>query len=104
MELRQVWEERKTQARALEEAAAICGAEGRSILPESSDTLEKAMLQYEGLLIAAALAHTGGKIGKAAEILGLTYQGLAYIINHRHQELLVLRSPVRRRVKRKSLG
>jgi len=99
--LRQPWEDRKLEARALEEAAAIRSAEGRSILPESSDTLAEAVLRYEGLLIASALAYADGHIGKAARILRMSYQSLAYALDHRHQELLTLRLPVRRRSKRK---
>jgi len=102
--LRQPWEDRKLEARAMEEAAEVSGAERRSILPESSNTLAEAMLRYERLLIAAALTHAGGRLSKAARILGVSYQYLAYAIDHRHKELLELRSPIRRRGKRKLYG
>jgi DNA-binding NtrC family response regulator len=96
----QPWEQRKLEARALEKAAAIHSAERRSILPEASETLDQAVLRYEGLLIAAALAYTKGKLVEASNLLNMSYQALAYSINHRHQELLTLRSPVRRRSKK----
>jgi hypothetical protein len=40
-------------------------------------------------------------VTRAARNLGLTHQGLCYIINHRHQELLTARTPVR--VRRRSI-
>jgi hypothetical protein len=40
-------------------------------------------------------------VTRAAKILGLTHQGLCYIINHRHKSLLTARAPIR--VRRKSV-
>jgi len=40
-------------------------------------------------------------VTRAARNPGLTHQGLCYIINHRHQELLTARTPVR--VRRRSI-
>ena len=55
----------------------------------------------ENELINAALVEAGGSVTRAARILGLTHQGLCYIINHRHKDLLVARAPIR--VRRKSI-
>jgi len=55
----------------------------------------------ESTLIKRALAEANGSVTRAARILGLTHQGLCYIINHRHKSLLAARAPIR--VRRKSL-
>lgn len=55
----------------------------------------------ESTLIKRALEEAGGSVTRAAKILGLTHQGLCYIINHRHKDLLAARAPIR--VRRKSL-
>jgi transcriptional regulator with GAF, ATPase, and Fis domain len=55
----------------------------------------------ESALIKQALEQAGGSVTRAAKILGLTHQGLCYIINHRHKDLLAARAPIR--VRRKSL-
>jgi hypothetical protein len=55
----------------------------------------------ESSLIKRALDEANGSVTRAARILGLTHQGLCYIINHRHKSLLAARAPIR--VRRKSL-
>jgi transcriptional regulator with GAF, ATPase, and Fis domain len=55
----------------------------------------------ESSLIKRALEEASGSVTRAAKILGLTHQGLCYIINHRHKNLLAARAPIR--VRRKSL-
>jgi transcriptional regulator with GAF, ATPase, and Fis domain len=55
----------------------------------------------ESALIRRALDDANGSVTRAARILGLTHQGLCYIINHRHKSLLTARAPIR--VRRKSL-
>lgn len=57
--------------------------------------------QCESALIKRALEEANGSVTRAAKILGLTHQGLCYIINHRHKSLLAARAPIR--VRRKSL-
>jgi tetratricopeptide (TPR) repeat protein len=51
-------------------------------------------------MISKALAEANGSVTHAASRLGMSYQGLAYIIKTRHSELLKERSPVHRRSKR----
>ncbi|MEK6282039.1 MAG: helix-turn-helix domain-containing protein [Acidobacteriota bacterium] len=55
------------------------------------------VLEYERSMIKQALAQANGRITHAASLLRLSYQGLAYIIESRHSDLLKQRSPVRRR-------
>jgi tetratricopeptide (TPR) repeat protein len=67
----------------------------------SGGSFEQEVHQRESELIRAALETAGGSVTRAARLLGLTHQGLCYIINHRHKDLLVARAPIR--VRRKSI-
>ena len=77
--------------------------------PKSSptDTLLKRrkckeeLLQIEEARIRNALAEANGSVTDAAPLIGVTYPGLIYIINHRHPHLLEKRNPVRQRKRRK---
>ena len=69
--------------------------------PKVIGSLQDEVLRREGELIEKALEVAEGSVTRAARQLGLTHQGLCYIINHRHQKLLGARSPIR--VRRKSL-
>ena len=60
------------------------------------------VLKLENGLIRHALAKVNGSLTRAAAQMGMTYQGLAYIIQARHPKLLKERSPVRRRSRKKS--
>lgn len=62
--------------------------------------LEEKVRVYESGLIREALEASGNKLEGAAELLGLTRQGLAYIIETRHPELTTVRSKVIRRPRR----
>jgi tetratricopeptide (TPR) repeat protein len=62
-------------------------------------SLETEVLRYERDMIQRALEATGGSVTRAARMLGLTHQGLAFILNGRHRTLLTVRTPVRRRRK-----
>jgi tetratricopeptide (TPR) repeat protein len=59
---------------------------------------------YERTMIRQALTQVGGSLTKAAELLGLTHQGLAYIIETRHPDLLKERSPIHRRSRKEEKG
>jgi tetratricopeptide (TPR) repeat protein len=63
----------------------------------SGQNLEEQLLQYEAQLIKKALDEANGSITRAARVLGVTHQGLAYIISTRHAKLSWLRRPVRTR-------
>jgi tetratricopeptide (TPR) repeat protein len=58
-------------------------------------------LKLEGEVISQALAKVNGQITKAAKLLGIRYQTLAFIIEARHPDLLKKRSPIHRRPRRK---
>ncbi|MFN2531601.1 MAG: tetratricopeptide repeat protein [Pyrinomonadaceae bacterium] len=60
-------------------------------------SLEAAVHRYEANLIRQALESAGGSVTRAARILGVTHQGLAFILNGRHSDLLTARTPVKRR-------
>ena len=50
--------------------------------------LDQRLLEYEHDLIKQALAQSDGKVSHAARLLGRTYQGLAYMIEAKHPDLL----------------
>ncbi|HEX6718451.1 MAG TPA: helix-turn-helix domain-containing protein, partial [Pyrinomonadaceae bacterium] len=60
-------------------------------------SLDTEVLRYEGHLIRRALEESGGSVTRAARLLGVTHQGLAFILNGRHSDLLSIRTPVKRR-------
>ena len=60
-------------------------------------SLEELVLSYEGELIRNALESSGGSVTRAARSLGITHQGLAFILNGRHRNLLSVRTPVKPR-------
>lgn len=66
------------------------------ILLTKSPHLQQAVLEHERTLIKQALAKVDGSVTHAS-LLGLSHQGLAYVIESRHPELLKERTPVRRR-------
>jgi Bacterial regulatory protein, Fis family len=57
--------------------------------------------EFERGIIAEGLEEAGGSVTRAARALKLTHQGLCYIINNRHKELLSERKPIR--IRRKSI-
>jgi tetratricopeptide (TPR) repeat protein len=60
-------------------------------------SLEDEVLRYEGDLIKRALESSGGSVTRAARLLGITHQGLAFILNGRHKSLLSARKPAKPR-------
>ena len=74
---------------------ATPAATGVALTPGFS--LDTEVLRYEGSLIRRALEESGGSVTRAARLLGVTHQGLAFILNGRHSDLLSIRSPVKRR-------
>jgi tetratricopeptide (TPR) repeat protein len=67
----------------------------------SNGSFEEQVHRCESDLIKIALEEARGSVTRAAKALGLTHQGLCYIINHRHKQLLAARAPIR--VRRKSI-
>jgi tetratricopeptide (TPR) repeat protein len=60
-------------------------------------SLDTEVSRYEGSLIRKALEESGGSVTRAARMLGVTHQGLAFILNGRHSDLLSIRTPVKKR-------
>jgi tetratricopeptide (TPR) repeat protein len=60
-------------------------------------SLEEQVLRYEGELIKRALDSSDGSVTRAARLLGVTHQGLAFILNGRQKNLLPSRKPAKRR-------
>jgi tetratricopeptide (TPR) repeat protein len=60
-------------------------------------SLEEQVLRYEGELIKRALDTSDGSVTRAARLLGVTHQGLAFILNGRQKNLLPSRKPAKRR-------
>ncbi|HEV2705244.1 MAG TPA: sigma 54-interacting transcriptional regulator [Pyrinomonadaceae bacterium] len=75
---------RQTQKAGLTDAWASC-------------SLDEEVRLFEGKLIRRALDAAHGQLTAAARLLGITHQGLSFILNGRQKELLKVRQPVRRR-------
>jgi tetratricopeptide (TPR) repeat protein len=65
--------------------------------------LHEEMHRLEEMLIRNTLSEVNGRITPAAKHMGMSYQGLAYIIQNRHPKLLKERTPVRTRTRKKDL-
>ena len=86
-------------------SVALAEANAVNPPPSAADTvtmdpgfsLDIEVLRYEGDLIRRALKESGGSVTRAARLLGVTHQGLAFILNGRHSDLLSIRTPVKRR-------
>jgi tetratricopeptide (TPR) repeat protein len=88
--------------RVLSVSFAAVSADGTPTTTESLSispgfSLDAEVLRYEGNLIRQALEQSGGSVTRAARLLGVTHQGLAFILNGRHNDLLSIRTPVKRR-------
>lgn len=80
------------------ETVALRGTHKASFAdPWAGCSLEEEMRAHEGRLICLALESSGGSITRAARLLNVTHQGLAYILNGRQKELLAGRTPQRQR-------
>src|SRR6266496_293919 len=84
-------------ARFVIENSSGVASEGLS----AGSSFEEEVHKCESRLIRRALDDARGSVTRAAKTLGLTHQGLCYIINHRHNNLLTARAPIR--VRRKSI-
>jgi tetratricopeptide (TPR) repeat protein len=60
---------------------------------------DEELLRYENSLIKRALAQVNGSLTRAASLLGMSYQKLAYILETRHKDLLKERTPIHRRAR-----
>ena len=78
-------------------ATSVSIAPGESTEDLASLSLEEEVLRYEADLIRNALESSGGSVTRAARKLGITHQGLAFILNGRHKSLLGARKPAKPR-------
>jgi len=85
-------------------ASKVYAVLNQELKPDASPTviqspcdLQAEVLRFEGTLIRRALAEANGSVTRAASLLSLSYQALAYIIGGRHKDLLKERTPIRRR-------
>ena len=82
------------------EASGVVGDAPLDSVPDSMPpgfSLDAEVQKYEGSLIRKALEDAGGSVTRAARLLGVTHQGLAFILNGRHSDLLSIRTPVKKR-------
>ncbi len=79
------------------ETNSAIAAQPAPVKDGDSYSLETEVLRYEGNLIRQALEASGGSVTRAARMLGVTHQGLAFILNGRHKDLLAIRTPVKKR-------
>jgi tetratricopeptide (TPR) repeat protein len=70
---------------------------GAEVLTNKPLDFEQEKLKTEKAMIRRALALADGSPTRAARLLSMTYQKLAYIMETRHKDLLPERSPIRRR-------
>jgi tetratricopeptide (TPR) repeat protein len=80
------------------DSAPLRSAQTPKVTPKlTGGSLEEQVLAYESGLIKEALEASDGSVTRAARMLGISHQGLAFILNGRHRDLLVARKPVKRR-------
>jgi tetratricopeptide (TPR) repeat protein len=72
------------------------------ILLNKPCVLQTEVLKFEGRVIRQALSKANGSLTRAAVMLSMSYQALAYILESRHKELLKERSPIRRRSRKEA--
>lgn len=96
----------ETLRRMLRAAGRVLSA-GRERRPDAGQVLAAAeqkggglresVRRYERQLIRQALDKAQGSVTQAARLLGVSYQSLGYLLDHRHTDLLPARTPVKRR-------
>ena len=85
-------------ARSVLSVEAHDSTSGSQISTDAADSsLEEKVLRYEGELIKRALLVSDGSVTRAARLLSVTHQGLAFILNGRQKNLLPSRKPAKRR-------
>ncbi len=84
-------------SKALASAQSTAASKAAGVQTAGGVSLEELVLNFEGDLIRQALETSGGSVTRAARLLGITHQGLAFILNGRHKSLLSIRTPVKPR-------
>jgi ActR/RegA family two-component response regulator len=88
----------QTLRRLLKAASGVlsaCVDTGNESKPETitRGTLRKTIHRYEKEIIRQALRDCEGSVTRAASLLGLTHQSLIYLLQNRHRDLLLERTP-----------
>lgn len=78
-------------------SSALAPERSTSEAAVTNPSLEEQVLRYEGELIKRALQASDGSVTRAARLLGVTHQGLAFILNGRQKNLLPSRKPAKPR-------
>ena len=79
------------------ESLSRAPAEAMAQSVTANGSLEEQVLHYEAELIRRALQASEGSVTRAARLLGVTHQGLAFILNGRQKSLLGARKPAKKR-------
>jgi len=85
------------RALALRVQTSVAAKEPASVESFTGCSLDEEVLRYEADLIKKALESADGSVTRAARLLKVTHQGLAFILQGRHKHLLPARTPVRKR-------
>lgn len=93
--------ETMSRLRACARLLPVATTPGTAATSAVSTSFEEEVRRCESNLIRQALDSANGSVTRAAKTLGLTHQGLCYIINNRHKSLLTARAPIR--IRRKSV-
>jgi tetratricopeptide (TPR) repeat protein len=91
---------RRTNAAARKVVSKVEGGltvEDADVLLNKPLDFEQEKLRAENAMIKQALVRVNGSVTRAASLLSMSYQKLAYMIETRHRDLIKERSPVRRR-------
>lgn len=82
--------------RVLSAWANVQGESGK-LEAGTQGTLKVAIHKYEKEIIRQALRNSEGAVTRAASLLGVSYQSLTYLLDHRHRDLLLERNPAKPR-------
>ena len=85
------------RAFAVDRNSALAGENAITQKPFAGCSLDEEVLRFEADLIKNALEAANGSVTRAARLLKVTHQGLAFILQGRHKHLLSARTPVRKR-------
>lgn len=69
----------------------------RHVFPEGCTSLKQSLEHYEAEIVTRALALKKGKLFDTATLLGISYQGLRYILDTRQKGIAGMATPKRKR-------
>jgi tetratricopeptide (TPR) repeat protein len=83
----------QTLHRLLKAASRVLNVGTQESTKPETGKLRDAIQKYEKEIIRQALRDSEGSVTRAARLLGVSYQALIYLLQNRHQDLLLERSP-----------